>query len=331
MGEEISNKPTIWIVSTVILAIALVAFVAGSGITGNFLAGSQATATGDRAIAYINENLLSNGMTAKMINITESNGLWLMAFTVAGNNYTAYISKDGQLLLPQAIPIEQKKTSSLSFDAPDAEKPLTELFVMSFCPYGIEAEKAMQPVVNLLGSAATIEPHFIIQVLDKTNAERMLKGTGYTLAEKFLSLGDKYLLSLHGPNEAAEDVRQAVILKNYGQQTFWKYVSYVNANCSLSDINTCWKSAASAAGLSVSAIESKMATDGLAAMIADQALADKYKVSGSPTTIINGAHYSGGRTPESFKNAVCSGFETAPESCSQTLNDTQTSPSGGCE
>ena len=36
------------------------------------------------------------------------------------------------------------------------DKPNVELFVMSFCPYGVQAETAMKPVVDLLGDSADI-------------------------------------------------------------------------------------------------------------------------------------------------------------------------------
>jgi len=152
----------------------------------------------------------------------------------------------------------------------------------------------------------------------------------YTISDKILVVGDNYLQSLHGPSEAAEDMRQAIILKNYGQPKLWNYLSYVNANCSLVDIGTCWKSAASATGLISSAIESKMATDGIAAMIADEALTEQYSVQGSPTLIINGVEYSGGRTSESYKSGICSGFSTEPAACSQALSDTASTASGNC-
>ncbi len=335
--------PTIWIASTVILAIALVAFVAGSGITGNFVAngnsGSVDTAA-SKAIAYIDANMLPEGMTAKLINVTEANGLYMIGFGIQDRNYTAYVTKDGKLLLPQAYDMtavkEQAPAQPETFEPTKTDKPLVRLFVMSFCPYGKSAEDAMSPVVSVMGDKATIEPHFIVGVMNKTEAESYVANVNeqsnknYTIADmNFLAIGDSYLQSLHGPNEAKEDMRQALIFKA-SPEKFWKYVSYVNANCSLTDIETCWKTAANATGVSVSAIESKLATDGVAAMREDQELAELFGVSGSPTLTINGATFNGARTAEGYKTGICAAFNTPPAFCGQTLNDTASAPSGGC-
>jgi protein-disulfide isomerase len=50
-------------------------------------------------------------------------------------------------------------------------------------------------------------------------------------------------------------------------------------------------------------------------------LNDLYGVTGSPTIIINGQKVTvNPRTPENFKQVICSAFNTSPEECSQTLS-----------
>ena len=63
---------------------------------------------------------------------------------------------------------------------------------------------------------------------------------------------------------------------------------------------------------------------------ADEELTDKYGVTGSPTLIINGVDYSGARTSEAYKQAICSAFKTAPAECNQSLSTTGTAASGNC-
>jgi hypothetical protein len=53
-------------------------------------------------------------------------------------------------------------------------------------------------------------------------------------------------------------------------------------------------------------------------------------VSGSPTLIINNVDYSGARTAEAYKTAICSGFTAEPTECSQTLSEDSTSANGSC-
>ena len=41
--------------------------------------------------------------------------------------------------------------TSTSTTVPKSDKPLVELFVMAYCPYGTQAEKGLIPVIELLG------------------------------------------------------------------------------------------------------------------------------------------------------------------------------------
>ncbi|RLG17777.1 hypothetical protein DRN62_00070 [Nanoarchaeota archaeon] len=90
------------------------------------------------------------------------------------------------------------------FDAPDRDVPDVKLFVMSFCPYGNMAERAMYPVVKLLGSKANIEVHYIVSVS-----------------------GDQ-VRALHGEKEVQENMREACIQK-YMPDKFWDFlIRYLN-------------------------------------------------------------------------------------------------------
>ena len=180
------------------------------------------------------------------------------------------------------------------------------LFVMSFCPYGIQAENAMKPVVDLLGDKVGIVPHFIVNV----------QGTS--------------VQSLHGPTEAQEDMRQACIWKYYDQTTYWDYVSSFNNDCSLSNADTCWKTAASSASIDTAKIETCATNEGVTLMLAEQNLTEKYGVSGSPTLIIDGQQSNADRTSEGYKAAVCAVITPRPAECGQTLNSTGAAASGGC-
>jgi predicted DsbA family dithiol-disulfide isomerase len=96
-------------------------------------------------------------------------------------------------------------------------------------------------------------------------------------------------------------------------------------------LDTCWKTAAGKAGVDISKIQTcSSGADGLNLLKADDQLTEKYGVSGSPTLIINGAPYSGSRSSEAFKQAICSAFTTAPSECSQALSTSGGAASGGC-
>jgi glutaredoxin len=306
-------KTNVWMISTIVLAIILVVIlVRGQGITGKFVTptvGAQDAA--NKTIDYINTYLLGGQGTAVLTSVNEDNGLYNLKFTIAGREYDSYITTDGKMLFPSVVDMSQTPqtttTEPETFEPKKTDKPVAQLYVMSFCPYGIQAEKAMKPVVDLLGSKASIEPHFIVSVSGNT------------------------VNSLHGEYEATEDMRQACIWKNYGQATFWTYVDYINSNCNKGNLDTCWKDAAKGAKVDTTKIENCVKTEGLTLMKAEDALSKQNSVSGSPTLIINGARYNGARTADAYKQAICSAFNKPPSECSKTLStSSESTSSGGC-
>lgn len=303
-------KFNLWILVSLVLAIALVlSLIQGWSVTGKSTGALSAAQAGQKTIDYINNNLVQAGTSVSFVSIKDMGAVYEVTTSYQGSEIPVYISKDGSFLFLSAYntseTTEQTDTEQQT-EIPKADKPTVQLYVMSFCPYGIQAEQAMKPVVDLLGSKVTIEPHFIVSI------------SGTTVS------------SLHGEYEAKEDMRQACIWKNYGQTTFWKYVDYINNNCDKTNIDTCWKDAAKNASVSVTKIETCQTNEGLDLMKAEEALSTKNGVSGSPTLIINGVSYSGSRTPEAYKQAICDAFTTAPSECSQALSTEGSTTSGGC-
>jgi len=58
-------------------------------------------------------------------------------------------------------PTECQGIETISIDLPKTDKPTIDLFVMSYCPYGVQAEQAMLPVMELLGDEADINIRFV--------------------------------------------------------------------------------------------------------------------------------------------------------------------------
>jgi protein-disulfide isomerase len=71
-------------------------------------------------------------------------------------------------------------------------------------------------------------------------------------------------------------------------------------------------------------------SEGLALLTLDETIGGTYGVSASPTLVINGQVYSGDRTPEAYKQAICARFETPPAECATTLSSQAGTSSGGC-
>jgi len=328
MAEETKKKTVVihlphinlWMVTTLILAIALVVlYLRGGSITGMFV-GLTSQQAANRAIDYINNNLVQTG-SASLASVKEVSGMYEVTTSYQGQNIPIYVTKDGSyLFVSQPINMGAAAgttTTTQPKEVPKTDKPTVELFVMAFCPYGVQAETLMKPVFDLLGTKADIKIRFIASV----------QGTTVDSVQ-----------SLHGATEAQEDLRQVCIMKNYDQKTYWTYLMGIDSNCygkiTTSDpvaLDTCWKAAATSAGIDTAKIQAcSNSTEGLNLLKADEQLTDKYGVSGSPTLVINGVTYNGARSSEAFKQAICNAFTTAPTECSQTLSGESGSTTGGC-
>jgi glutaredoxin len=311
-----------WMLATLVLAIVLVyVFIKGFPTTGTSAALTSQEAA-EKALNFINTNLVEAGGVT-FVSVDEMSGVYKVTTTYQGQSVIVYTTKDGKyLILQQGIidmtaQIPTATTTSQPQQTTKKDRPTVDLYVMSFCPYGVQAETIMKPVVDLLGGKADIRVRFIANVQGNTVDS---------------------VQSLHGLTEAQEDLRQLCIMKNYDQKTYWNYLMEINTNCygkintrDSAALETCWKSSASKAGIDVAKIQTcSNSTEGLNLLKADEQLTSQYGVSGSPTLIINGATYNGARSSEAFKQAICNSFTTAPTECTQTLSTSGSTASGGC-
>lgn len=297
---------------TLPIVIIIAALIIGGAIylnpkkTAGFLSAQEA---GQKAIDFINQNIFSGqNVTASLIDITESNGLYKMKIAIEGEEIETYLSLDGKLLFPQFVTMETEEEATAGGQKSDY--PDVKLFVMTHCPYGLQAQKALLPVYDLLKDEAEIGVYFVNYIM-------------------------------HGKIEIDENLRQYCIQRD--QQD--KYSAYFSCFAQAGDFNGCL----SGAGIDMNQLNSCVSqTDqdfGISADYNDQStwlngiyplfnvqtdLNTQYGVQGSPTLVINGKIANVNRSPEEFKKAVCNAFNTAPAECSQALsNETPSAGFGG--
>ena len=63
----------------------------------------------EKAINYINQNLLQGGATASLINVIEENGIYKFRLKIGENEYDSYVTKNGKLLFIQGIDLEKPR------------------------------------------------------------------------------------------------------------------------------------------------------------------------------------------------------------------------------
>ena len=269
----------------------------------------------------------------------------VLYYEVMGQEMPIYISKDYSYLYPSAIEFTQMKSdiaeakeqylASLSAEPevpaepegyPTSAEPEVYLFVMSNCPYGNQAEDGIVTVMSLLEEEVAFEPVYIIydeSIHPAYNAE-----SGECLVDE----NNVTYCSMHGLYELEQGVREKVIYNIYGEAVWAEYVTGINSDCYAlgADIETCWKDVAYEMGLDTTLIEETYATDLYTILAREKELTFTTENFGSPSIVINGVKYSGARTPEAYKSAICSAFDTAPEDCVVELSSTSEAAEGSC-
>ena len=262
-------------------------------------------AAGERAIAFINKNMLQEGFSASLLGVTKENELYKVKIKVGEEEFEPYVSLDGNMLFIQGVSMKEESAAGAKSDKPDVK-----LFVMSHCPYGLQAQKALLPVMNLLKNKAEIGIYFVNYIMhDKIEIDENLRQ--YCIQSE---QGDKYIPYL------SCFVQDGNFEKCLGESGVDK-----------TKMNSCIEATDKQFKITEQYNDKSTWLSGAYPKFDVQAdLNEQYQVGGSPTIVINGKVVNiGNRSPEDFKKAICEAFNTAPEECNQTLSSEVASPSFG--
>lgn len=318
------EKPTKFLIPLSIIVAGL--FIAGAfvyinqGKIKNPTAGEAFSPQqlAEKALDYINKNkdTLTGGNTASLLNVAEEGEIYKIHFKLGENEYDAYITKDGKFLFPGGYNLEEEtQAPSGETAAPEAskqDKPDVKLFVMAYCPYGLQAQKMFLPVYDLLKDKAEMGVYFVNYIM-------------------------------HEKKEIDENLRQYCIQEEQKE----KYYDYLSCFVKEGKFNDCL----SQAQIDTTKMESCVSKTDEQYKITSQYndkstwlsgnyplfnvhkdLNEEYGVKGSPTIVINGQVVDvNPRSPEKFKEVICQAFNTPPEECSQTLSNTAFSAGFGLE
>ncbi len=190
------------------------------------------------------------------------------------------------------------------------DKPEVELFVMGYCPYGLQMEKAIIPVVELLKGKISFDVKFVYY-------------------------------AMHGEKEIKEQLRQWCI--ETGQNS--KYLSYLKCFVENGDTEACLDTAGIDKQKLASCVEktdkefsvtesynnkSSWLSGRFPLFNVNKKDNEKYKVAGSPTMAINGVVAENvARNPDALLKAICLGFKDKPEECSKELSTETPKPGFG--
>ena len=176
-------------------------------------------------------------------------------------------------------------------DAGDVKgAPTLQAFVVSYCPYGLQMEKGMIPVYELLKGKANLKIRF--------------------------------LSPMHGQQEEDENNRQICIREETNQ--FWPYLQcFVDKGTASACLKQVGVDEAKITDCMANRAKGYMDID-------NQLNTQYGGISSSPTTIVNDEEVQiYPRSPADVLKALCNAFTTKPSECSQTLDSANPSPGFG--
>lgn len=274
-----------------------------------------------QAIAKIVKN---PSMKVTVDNLKETNGVYQFDLNLGEGaqkqKYISYITKDGQVVFTSGIRLadldkaqgattQNAQGQAQTANVPKKSVPQVDLFVMSYCPFGLQIEKGILPVLETL----------------KDKIQFNLKFVSYTM---------------HGEKEIDENLKQYCIKKEEPA----KLNDYLKCFAQSGNSEECNSTAGINSGVINSCIALTDSKFGVKAKFADKSTWNngqfppfdvdkedntKYNVQGSPTLVVNGTTVGAQRDPASLLTTICSAFSNKPKECEVTLSKTQ--PNAGFE
>ena len=273
--DKIRKNP--FILSTLVCGalavLLLVAMISGGGVTGNVVSKNVA---GENLIGYLN-NVVDSEVT--LVDMKDEENFYLATVEFKGEELPIYVTKDGASYTSNLIPLvsqQQDIQDQTSQDVPKSDVPVVELFIMTHCPYGTQAEKGMIPVIESLGDLIDAKIRFV-----------------------------HYFM--HEPEET-ETPRQVCIREEQSE----KYLDYLRYFLEEGDSDY----ALEKAGINQADLTDCVNNRAEGYYEEDSSLSEEYGVSGSPALVINGEIISSARSPAAYLDTICQAFNDVPEECS---------------
>lgn len=306
-----------WIVLLVLLIVSI--FTNGFGIKGLLVKEGASQEIIDKAITFINDELLPPGSTASLgeTDFEEKIEVSKFKITIGDKSYDSFVSKDGKYLFPDVIKMiealeakEAQANTPVTTEIVKADKPNIDLFVMTYCPFGLQAQKTMLPVYDLLKDKANIKIRFVNYVMhDKQEINENL--VQYCIQSESSEKYRDYLSCFVNDGDSAKCLLEA----NIDQKV----------------LDSCVASADNEYNITADYENKDTWLQGTYPKFnVENDLNETYNVGGSPTVVINGQTVNiNPRTPENYKAFICQSFNVQPEECIETLSTEIPAPSFG--
>jgi hypothetical protein len=279
-------KKNPWIISTVILAVIAILLLVLPLFT---------EVSGNTAAQNLIDYAAAQGAVLELVSVEEKSGLYEVTVNMEGQEFPFYVTKNGKYFSQAIVPLDTSDVPSqpnqpAATDVPKSDKPEVELYVMTHCPYGTQAEKGFLPAIAELGNTI----------------DAKIKFTHFFL---------------HDP-EYIETPNQICLREEQND----KFVPYLTCFLEDGDADRCLAEV----NADMTKLNTCKNNGGYEAYYAaDSALSSGYGVRGSPTLRINGVEVSTGRSPAAMLATICSAFNNEPAACSASLDSASPAPGFG--
>ncbi|PIU10740.1 hypothetical protein COT27_01525 [Candidatus Kuenenbacteria bacterium CG08_land_8_20_14_0_20_37_23] len=171
-----------------------------------------------------------------------------------------------------------------------------DLYVMSQCPYGSQAEDLVYSVIGDFKEYINF------------NVE-------YIAADK----GDGSFESLHGASEVEGDIYQLCV-KKQDPDKFWDYIKCQNKN--YQDLKLSFESCAKENGIDYGILKTCADGEDGKRLLSDSIKkSEAVSAAGSPTFYIDGERYAGPRTEINLQRKICEKTDNTPKKCKDLSQD----------
>jgi len=305
LAVRIRENP--WVLSTFVLGILiLILFVT------NFSTMTSGTISEIEAGEYLLNYFEAQGVSGLSVKSVDKEGdLYKVNIDYENQLIPFYVTKSGYLTGNSILSIIPSQNEQEDFiqntEIPKSDKPIVELFVMSYCPYGTQAEKGIIPAVELFGDKIDFRIRYVSYLMhgEKEAVENLREYCIQEVApEKFL---DYMTCFLEGDGQ---------VLKGYIRNGNDPDKCMTQAGIDKAKVDACRKTTDEEYSIS----ESLKSEERYPRFNVEKELNEKYSVQGSPTLVINNQVVNSGRSPANYLDVICQAFNEVPEECGAELD-----------
>lgn len=274
------------------------------------------------AVDYANEKLLAGQAKAEYISVEPKSGVYAFILKVEGQEYTSYVTKDGKMLFVtgyEIAPSENKPEAVV--DVVKSDKPDVKIFVMSYCPYGLQAQKMYLPVYDLLKDKVDMGVYFVNYAMHgKVEIDENLRQ--YCIQKDQKDKFSAYLTCF------TEDTKYTTCSAAGGKDCTGNFSGCIDkAGVDKAKLQICIADTDKQFNITKDFNDKSTWANGTFPKFAvNNDLNEQYGVEGSPTIVINGKQANvGTRSPDQFLKTICAAFNNKPEECNTELSKDQKS------